>query len=101
MQLARIDRRQTRIRCISRRVMRLSDPRLGHTGETPEEHISNTPNEHHHIGGSQNYPNDLLLFAWHNTGDSAVNIRFYVTFAQVSHGTLTEFYPEAKSALIT
>ena len=63
-QLASIERRQARIRRIRARrdALNLADP------------VPNQPEEHHVIGRSQNFPEDLTRFMQSNIGDPATNV---------------------------
>ena len=65
-QLASIERRQARIRRIHFRhdALNLADP------------VPNKPEEHHVIGQSQNFPEDLVNFMKTNMGDPAVEVSF-------------------------
>ena len=60
-QLASIERRQARIRT-RRDAVNLADP------------VPNQPEEHHVIGRSQNFPEDLTRFMQSNNGDPATNV---------------------------
>ena len=63
-QLASIERRQAHIHCIRLNcdAFHLADP------------IANKAEEHHVIGQSQNFPEDLVRFMQANTGDPAVKV---------------------------
>ena len=63
-QLASIERRQARIRRIRmrRNALNLADP------------VPNRAEEHHVIGLSQNFPEDLTRFMQTNMGDPAVRV---------------------------
>ena len=63
-QLVSIERRQARIR-LKRDALRLADP------------VPNKPEEHHVIGQSQNFPEDLACFIQANMGDPAVKVSPY------------------------
>lgn len=65
-QLVSIERRQARIRCIRvrRDALNLTDP------------VPNEPDEHHLIGRSQNFPEDLTRFVQANIGDPATTVSF-------------------------
>ena len=63
-QLARIKRRQARIRRI----------REASKAVTPAEVVPNIPNEHYNIGKSQHLPIDLNSFVRKNMGDSAITV---------------------------
>ena len=60
-QLASIERRQARIR-MRRNALNLTDP------------VPNKPEEHHVIGLSQNFPEDLTRFMQANMGDPAARV---------------------------
>ncbi|OBZ65084.1 hypothetical protein A0H81_14943 [Grifola frondosa] len=63
-QLTQIERRQARIRAIRNRYNRAAD--------TPKEEIDNSPNEHYHMGKSQNHREVLGPFLLKNSDDPAV-----------------------------
>ena len=63
-QMAAIERRQTRIRQI-----RMRQEALSTTDPTPE-----VPEQHHVIGKSQNFPNDINVFLQSNSDDPAVKV---------------------------
>jgi len=67
-QLASIERRQARIRCI----------RMRHKALNSADPVPNKPDEHHVIGQSQNFPEDLTSFMQSNVGDPAVEVSFSV-----------------------
>ena len=63
-QLASIEQRQARIRT-RRDALNLADP------------VPNQPEDHHVIGQSQNFPEDLTRFMQSNSGDPATNVSPY------------------------
>ena len=63
-QLASIERRQARIR-LKRDALRLADP------------VPNKPEEHHVIGQSQNFLEDLACFIQANMGNPVVEVSPY------------------------
>ncbi|KIJ64394.1 hypothetical protein HYDPIDRAFT_90003, partial [Hydnomerulius pinastri MD-312] len=60
-QLASIERRQVRIRRIRAKLAALQ--------AEPKEPVSIKPEDHHHIGRTQNFPEDLMLFVRKNSDD--------------------------------
>jgi hypothetical protein len=64
-QLARIERRQARIRRI--RLQQPASPSL-------DEECSATPEAHHIIGKTENFPEHLSLFVQKHSGDPAVEV---------------------------
>ena len=73
-QLASIERRQARIRriCMNRDALNLADP------------IPSKPEEHHTIGQSQNFPENLTRFMQANTGDPAVKVSLHSSYDLVA-----------------
>ena len=69
-QLAAIERRQARIQQI-----RMRQEMLSTTDPTPE-----VPEQHHVIGKSQNFLNDINVFLQDNSGDPAVKASSLVVF---------------------
>ena len=69
-QLAAIECQQARIRWIQMRQEMLST-----TDPTPE-----VPEQHHVIGKSQNFPNDINVFLRDNSGDPAIKVSSLVVF---------------------
>jgi hypothetical protein len=65
-QLARIERREARLRHIRTKIY----------GEKPNqsEVVGITPEEHHHIGISQNYHDHIGTFLQQNAGDPAIQV---------------------------
>ncbi|KAF9230895.1 hypothetical protein BU15DRAFT_56758 [Melanogaster broomeanus] len=61
-QLARIERRQARIRRIVAK---------NATANIPHESVGNAPDQHHHIGQSHNHPEDLMMFIRRTSDDPA------------------------------
>jgi hypothetical protein len=68
VQLARIERRQARIRLI-RQKMTKAVP-----GPTKNEPASNNPEAHHHIGVSEKHPEHIGSFLRAHTGDPAITV---------------------------
>lgn len=68
--MTQIERRQARIRRIYER--------LGESRETRDEENACTPDVHHHIGKSQNYPEHIGLFLQQHAGDPAVKVKSYL-----------------------
>ena len=66
-QLAAIEHRQARIRCI-----RMRQEKLNATDPTPE-----TLKHHHVIGKSQNNPEDISRFLQENSDDLAVKVTLF------------------------
>jgi hypothetical protein len=77
-QLASIERRQARIRRIRMRhdALNLADP------------VPNEAEEHHVIGQSQNFPEDLTRFMRTNMGDPAVEVSLYSRVMVIKHVTM-------------
>ena len=73
-QLASIERRQARIRRIHMRrsALNLTDP------------ILNRTEDHHLIGQSQNFPEDLTRFTQTNLGDPAVEVSRCISYGSVA-----------------
>jgi hypothetical protein len=67
-QLARIERREARLRRIR---AKLSKEGSGNTIEA----VGNTPQEHHHIGVSQNQFEHLGTFLRDHSGDPSIKVR--------------------------
>src|SRR5882762_3314981 len=67
-QLARIERREARLRRIRARLSQ-----EGRIGET----VAKTPHEHHHIGASQNQFEHIGTFLRRNSEDPAVKVQRY------------------------
>lgn len=67
-QLTQIERRQTRIRSIYTRTVGLANTSL--------DPIANTPESHHHIGQSQNNPEDVSRFVRTNRDDLAMKVSY-------------------------
>lgn len=74
-QMASIERRQARIHCIrmKRAALHLADP------------VLNKPDEHHVIGESQNFPEELTKFVQSNLEDPATRVStpFYILVAKL------------------
>lgn len=66
-QLARIERREARLRRIR--------ARLSGEQRMRREAVGNTPREHHHIGTSQNNFEHIGTFLRQNAGDPAIHVR--------------------------
>src|SRR5882762_4566174 len=64
-QLARIERRETRLRRIRTRLSR---------DRSTDEKVPNTPHGHHHIGTSQNQFEHIGTFLSRNSGDLATKV---------------------------
>jgi hypothetical protein len=64
--MARIERRQVRIRRIR--------ARTSHNAEVPPEKLPVIPDVHHCIGRSQNQPEHIGLFVQKNLGDPAIKV---------------------------
>ena len=65
-QLASIERRQERIRCIR--------AKMTATQAYRQDPVPNQPDMHHIIGRSQNFPENMLLFQSRNSDDPAVKV---------------------------
>ena len=80
-QLASIERRQARIHRIhaKRGALNRTDP------------IPNKPEEHHVIGQSQNFPEDLTRFMQTNIRDPAVEVRHYTSYGWVAKLTTVTY----------
>lgn len=76
-QLAQIERRETHIRAIHTRT-------IGNTNVTADP-ITNTPECHHHIGVSQNHPEDIMTFVHKNRDDLATKVG--IDFLLILHST--------------
>lgn len=78
-QLASIERRQAHIRWIrmKRDALHLADP------------VPNDPEQHHVIGRSQNFPEDLSIFVQTNIGDPATRVGTFI----FSHSPLNHRKP--------
>jgi hypothetical protein len=65
-QLTQIERRQARLRHLRARHQKAGTP--------PREEVAATPDMHHVIGKSQNYPENIPLFLQKHAGDPAIKV---------------------------
>jgi hypothetical protein len=63
-----MERRESRLRRIRAKLS---------ANESQVEPVADTPQEHHHIGISQNQYEDIGIFLRTNAGDPAINVRAY------------------------
>ena len=70
-QLARIERRQARLRRIRAKISKES--------RVHEEVVENTPEQHHHIGVSQKHYEHIGTFLQKNLGDPAIKVQTSIT----------------------
>jgi hypothetical protein len=66
-QLTQIERRENRLRRVR--------AKLVVAGLCPDELVAKTPQEHHHIGVSQNEYDHIGTFLQKNSGDPAIKVR--------------------------
>jgi len=93
-QLARIERREARIRRIR--------TRLSHEQRLHSERVGSTPREHHHIGISQNQYEHIGTFLRKNDGDPAIRVqRPLQMIPRSANATVYQnFFPKLKRHLI-
>jgi len=68
LQIARIERRQTRIRLIRQKIDGTSP------GVTENEYVPENPEPHHHIGVSENRPQAFSSFLQAHSDDPAIKV---------------------------
>ena len=85
-QLARIERRQARIRRI----------RARHS-DSVHEQVDSTPEKHHHIAKSQNDNVHIGTFLRKNVGDPAVQVQIKIICVITTLMFLTEFFTQFKT----
>jgi hypothetical protein len=64
--MTQIERRQARIRRIRAKLQKV--------GKITDEDVATSPETHHVIGVSQNFPENISLFLHKNRGDPAVKV---------------------------
>jgi hypothetical protein len=67
-----MERRESRIRLIRQKMTKES------FHDTETEHVSNTPEAHHHIGISENWPLRFSAFLQSHSGDPAIVVGLYL-----------------------
>ena len=82
MQLARIERREARLRRIR--------AKLASAGESQGEPVERTPQEHHHIGVSQSHHEHIGSFLAKHTGDPAIKVH---TIKETVSCSANTFFP--------
>jgi hypothetical protein len=68
--MAKIERRQARLRRIRARYQK--------AGRPLDENVATSPEAHHVIGISQNFPENIPTFLQKNRGDPAIKVNYFL-----------------------